>query len=170
MKSEERRNKIISILMAENAPVSGGELSTRLGISRQSIVQDITVLKAAGHEILSTNRGYLIKSNPNIERVFKVRHTSEQTQDELRHIVELGGMVVDVFVWHRVYGRIAAPLNIRSIRDIESFMEGIKSGKSTELMHITAGYHYHTIRAESEEALNRIGAMLKECQYAVEEI
>ena len=170
MKSEERRNKIIGLLIAENAPVSGSDLAAKLGISRQSIVQDIAVLKASGHEILSTNRGYLIKSNPNIERVFKVRHTSEQTADELRRIVELGGMVVDVFVWHRVYGRIVAPLNIRSLRDVEVFMDGIKSGKSTELMHITAGYHYHTVRAETEEILDSIGAMLKERQYTAEEI
>ena len=124
MKAEERRNKIIGMLIAENAPVSGSALSARLGISRQSIVQDIAVLKAAGHEILSTNRGYIIKSNPHIERVFKVRHTSEQTEDELTRIVELGGIVVDVFVWHRVYGKIVAPLNIRSTKDIATFMEG----------------------------------------------
>lgn len=170
MKSEDRRNKIISILIAENAPVSGSELSARLGISRQSIVQDIAVLKAAGHEILSTNRGYVIKSNPHIERVFKVRHTSEQTEDELTRIVELGGIIVDVFVWHRVYGKIVAPLNIRSNKDIATFMEGIKSGKSTELMHVTAGYHYHTVRAESDVALDRIREMLKERQYIAEEI
>ena len=170
MKAEERRNKIIGMLIAENAPVSGSALSARLGISRQSIVQDIAVLKAAGHEILSTNRGYIIKSNPHIERVFKVRHTSEQTEDELTRIVELGGIVVDVFVWHRVYGKIVAPLNIRSTKDIATFMEGIKSGKSTELMHITAGYHYHTVRAESDETLDCIRAMLKDRQYTVEEI
>lgn len=170
MKAEERRNKILNMLIAEDEPISGSRLARQLGTSRQSIVQDVALLKAGGHEILATNRGYLLKNNTRIERTFKVRHTSEQTQDELSRIVSLGGTVVDVFVWHKVYGKIVAPLNIRSHRDIETFMEGIKSGKSTELMHITAGYHYHTVRAETEETLDRIFEMLKERQYSVPEI
>ena len=170
MKAEERRKTIVSMLMASKQPISGGKLSEQLGVSRQIIVQDISIIKASGYEILSTHTGYVMQASPLVERVFKVRHSREQTEEELSCIVELGGTVVDVFVWHKVYGRIVAPLNINTRRDIEAFMEGIKSGKSTELMHITAGYHYHTVRAESEEALNRIGAMLKECQYAAEEI
>ena len=37
-------------------------------------------------------------------------------------------------------------------------------------MHITAGYHYHTVHAESDETLDCIRAMLKDRQYTVEEI
>ena len=35
-------------------------------------------------------------------------------------------------------------------------MDGVRSGKSTELMDITGGYHYHTVRAESQEILDLI--------------
>ena len=48
------------------------------------------------------------------ERVLKLRHTTEQTEDELSLIVELGGTVVDLFVWHKVYGKVSANLNIFS--------------------------------------------------------
>ena len=41
----------------------------------------------------------------------------------------------------------------------------VRSGKSTELMHITAGYHYHTVRADSIDCLDRIGEMLRERGY-----
>ena len=170
MNAEERRKRIIHILVSAGAPVSGTALSQTLKISRQSIVQDVTVLKAEGHEILSTNRGYLIKNSALIERVYKVRHTSEQTRDELSRIIELGGVVADVFVWHKVYGKIVAPLNLRTVEDIDAFMEGIKAGTSSELMHITGGYHYHTVRADTDEVLDRIGEMLRACQYAVPEI
>lgn len=165
MRAEERRKEIVARLMASDKAISGGALSAQLGVSRQIIVQDIAVLKAQGFDILSTHQGYVIKASPLIEREFKVRHTSEQTKDELSSIVALGGTVVDVFVWHKIYGKIGASLNIFSNRDVEQFMDGLQSGRSTELMHLTDGYHYHTVRAENEEALDAIAAMLQKRGY-----
>jgi len=170
MKADERRKGIVTLLMAEQQPISGGALSQRFGVSRQIIVQDIAVLKAAGYDILSTHQGYIVRKAPLAERVFKLRHTREQTEDELCCIVDLGGTVVDVFVWHKVYGKIEAPLNIFSRLQVKQFIEGVRSGKSTELMDITSGYHYHTVRADSEERLDRIFQALSERNYIVPEI
>jgi transcriptional regulator of NAD metabolism len=157
------------LLMSSQGPVSGGELAARFGVSRQVIVQDISLLKAAGFEILSTHQGYILRQTPLAERVFKVRHTTGQTEDELNLIVDLGGMVMDVFVWHRVYGKVQAKLNIFSRLHVRQFIEGVRSGQSTELMNITGGYHYHTVRAESEEALDRIGRALEKENYIAPE-
>lgn len=170
MKGKERRKEIVAIIMAAEEPVSGSALSERLGVSRQIIVQDIAMLRAEGYEVLSTHQGYIITQGPFAERVIKLRHTSEQTEDELTTIVNLGGTVVNVFVWHKVYGKVEAGMNIFSKRGIAQFMEGIKSGKSSELMHITSGYHYHTVRAESEELLDEIVAALDKKGYIVPEI
>ena len=52
----------------------------------------------------------------------------------------------------------------------KQFMEGVRTGQSSELMHITGGYHYHTVRAESEAVLDRIEAALNERNYIVPEI
>ena len=46
----------------------------------------------------------------------------------------------------------------------------VRSGKSTELMAITGGYHYHTVRAESEEVLEQIAAALHDKNYIAPEI
>ena len=170
MKAQERRKTIINILLSEDRPIPGGELSEKCGVSRQIIVQDIAVLKGQGFDILSTHNGYLVQKSPFKDRVFKVKHSTDQTEDELSTIVELGGTVVDVFVWHKVYGKMVAPLNIFSPMHIKQFIEGVRSGKSTELMNITGGYHYHTVRAESEEILDKIGNALNEKKYIVPEI
>lgn len=170
MKADDRRKEIVNLLIAKQNPISGSELSRQFSVSRQIIVQDISVLRAAGFEILSTHQGYVIHQTPLVQRVFKVYHTTERTEDELTLIVELGGMVVDVFVWHKVYGKVAAALNIFSKLHIQQFMEGVRSGKSTELMNITGGYHYHTVRAESEDVLNQIEQALKEKNYIVPEV
>lgn len=70
----------------------------------------------------------------------------------------------------QVYGKIEASLNIFSQMHIKQFLEGVRTGQSTELMHITGGYHYHTVRADSEAVLNRIEAVLTERGYIVPEI
>ena len=165
MKAAERRNAIANFLLAEDKAVSGGELSEKFGVSRQIIVQDITVLKGLGYDILSTHNGYIIQKSPLKERVLKLHHTTEQTEDELSLSVRLGGTVVDVFVWHKVYGKMEAKLNIFSDLHVKQFIEGVRTGKSTELMNITGGYHYHTIRAESEEVLDQIEKVLEERGY-----
>ena len=169
MRAEERRREIVEILTEAQGPVPGGELSKRTGVSRQIIVQDIAALKGAGHDIIATHRGYVLKIEPMAERVFKVRHNREQTEEELTCIVEQGGTVVDVFVWHKVYGRIEAALNISTQRGIRQLIDGVNSGKSTELMQITDGYHYHTVRAESEQVLDHIEGELRGLGYIVPE-
>ena len=165
MKVTERRKAIVNLLSASKMPISGGELSKQFNVSRQIIVQDITVLKGLGYEIFSTHHGYVLQKSPLVERVFKLKHTTEQTEDELNSIVDLGGTVVDVFVWHKVYGKISATLNIFSRLHVKQFLEGVRTGKSTELMNITGGYHYHTVRADSEAVLDKIGETLQQKNY-----
>lgn len=160
MKVQERRKAIANRLLSANEAVSGSTLSKEFGVSRQIIVQDITVLKGSGYDIFSTHYGYVLNASPLKERVLKLHHTTEQTEDELNTIVGLGGTVVDVYVWHKVYGKVVAPLNIFSSLQVKQFIEGVRSGKSSELMNITGGYHYHTVRAESEKILDNIEAAL----------
>lgn len=170
MRANERRKKIVAFLLAQKEPVSGSTLSEQFCVSRQIIVQDISVLKATGYDILSTHFGYVVQNTPLIQRIVKTHHTTEQTEDELNTIVDLGGTVVDVFVWHKVYGKVVANLNIFSRLHVKQFIEGVRSGKSSELMNITGGYHYHTIRAESEAILDEIVRALEEKKYIAPEI
>ncbi|MBQ1947926.1 MAG: transcription repressor NadR [Clostridia bacterium] len=170
MKSEQRRKEIVRIMMSEQKVISGGQLADKLGVSRQIIVQDIAALKGMGYEILSTHNGYVLQTTPLQERVFKVFHTKEQTEDELTRIIDLGGTVADVFVWHKVYGKMTAPLHISSRHHIAQFLEGVRTGKSSELMNVTGGFHYHTVRAETQDILNKIEESLKDMNYIVPEI
>ena len=167
MKTQDRRKEIGLYLMSKQQPVSGTALSEKFGVSRQIIVQDISYLKDAGYEILSTRRGYIVQKSPFVTKVFKVRHESSQSEKELNTIVDFGGTVVDVFVWHKVYGKISAPLNISSRLQVKQFIEGVRTGKSTELLNITGGYHYHTIRAENNEILDLIVKELKNNDFEI---
>lgn len=167
MTGEERRERILDTIKSSSAPVAGARLAEQLEVSRQVIVQDIALLRAAGEDILSTNRGYYIRRRKNVTKEFKVSHTDEQIEDELNQIVDLGGKVLDVFVNHKVYGRIQAELNIGSRRQVKDFVETIRSGKSSPLKNITSNYHYHTVEADSEETLALIEKMLIEKGYLI---
>lgn len=156
MTGAERREGIIETIKNSSVPVSGTVLAKKYEVSRQVIVQDIALIRAAGHEILSTHRGYILESKPSVRRVFKVIHTEEQLEEELQTIVDLGGNVLNVKIRHRVYGEMEAPLQIRSRKQVQRFMEDIHSGKSSPLMNITSHYHYHEVEADSEETLDLI--------------
>ena len=167
MRPKERRKEIATLLATEKRAITGDFLSEKYGVSRQIIVQDICALRALGYTISSTHYGYLLKKSPLLERTFEVFHDKENTGDELLTIVQNGGVVADVFIMHDVYGKISAPLNIITEKHVSKFLESVKGGNSTELMNITGGHHYHTIRAESKAILNGIEKALKEKGYLV---
>lgn len=156
MPGEQRRQKIIDILKNSDKPVSGTYLAKMLQVSRQVIVQDIALLRAKNYDISSTHRGYVLFNREECVRIFKVRHSNDEVEKELNLIVDLGGYIEDVFVYHKVYNIVKANLNINSRRDIRNYIKELQSGHSTLLMNVTSGYHYHTVKAKSEEILDEI--------------
>lgn len=156
MDVSKRREQILQILENSTEPISGSMLSKTCQVSRQIIVGDIAVLRANGNPIVSTCQGYVLQQPHFVSRVYKVHHTNEQVAEELNLIVDLGGSVDDVFVYHKVYGVMKADMSIHSRKDVDDFMEKIISGKSSLLLNITSGYHYHTVSAEKEETLDFI--------------
>ena len=165
MKGTERRQEILKMLTHASSPISGTALAEHFSVSRQVIVQDMALIRAEHHDIISTNRGYLINAPQRVTRAMKVFHSDEDMEDELNTIVDLGGVALDVFVRHRVYGCLRAELNVSSRRDVKKFLEEIHSGKSPPLKDVTSGYHYHTISADTEDTLDLIEQELNNKGY-----
>lgn len=169
MNGEARRDEIVRMLTESSSPLAGVTLAKHFDVSRQVIVQDIALIRAAGHEIISTNRGYLLNEDASVQRTFKVKHTDAQVEEELYSIVDLGGSVKNVMVNHRAYGHMEAELNITSRRKAAEFLDDIKTGKSSPLKNITSDYHYHVVEADSEETLDMIEAALREKGFLLEQ-
>lgn len=169
MTGAKRRAEIIRQIQGQAEPVSGQKLAAAYGVSRQVIVQDIALIRAAGYDIIATNRGYMLNAPVVAKRTFKVQHSDDQLEEELCCIVDLGGCVHNVMIHHRVYGRLEAELHINSRRKIADFLEDIRSGKSSPLKNITSGYHYHEVTADNEETLDMIERTLKEKGFLVEQ-
>ena len=101
-------------------------------------------------------------------RLFKVYHDESRTEEELNLIVDLGGVVEDVMVNHKVYNKVSAPLNIKNRRDVQNFLKNLKEGKSTPLSKVTSGYHFHHVSADEMEILNEIEDVLRQNNFLTE--
>lgn len=125
MKKQQRQEDIVRTLRFAREPVSGTALSEIFQVSRQSIVQDIALLKAAQYNIISTNKGYIIVDPPPREKIFKVYHSHAEIGDELYTIVDAGGFVKDVFIIHDIYGKIEVNLFLGTRADVDAFVDGL---------------------------------------------
>ncbi len=161
MNGETRRNEIINVLLSADVPVSASTLAKQFGVSRQVIVQDIALIRAAGNEIISLSRGYKISSSKMCRRVFKLHQTDDSVEKELNLIVDNGGVIIDVFIYHRSYGMVRANMNVKNRADVQCFLNDLKTGKSSLLSNATSGYHYHTVEAETEQILDSIQSALE---------
>ena len=170
MDGNTRREKLIEIIKNRKEPITGGELSQILGVSRQVIVQDIALLRAADYDIISTTKGYLLyqHNEPTYTRVINVKHSTDEIEDELCTIVDNGGKILDVHVIHEIYGRIVTDLFIRNRSDVYDFVKQVKEKKIVPLKELTAGTHSHTIEANSEEILDRIEESLRKKNYLID--
>ena len=98
MTGADRRKRILFLMRESDRPLSGAQLGSQTGVSRQ-----------AGERRWWQN----------------------------------------VLVNHRVYGRMEAALNIKNRRDVQMFLNDLRTGKSVPLLNITSGYHFHRIAAET---------------------
>lgn len=161
MHGEQRRATILAAL-SPDAPTKAQDLATQCGVSRQVIVQDVAMLRAAGEDILSTPRGYMLRTRQrNATRVFLCAHTQpQQLADELYAMVRRGGRVLDVTVEHPIYGEISAPLMLGTPEDVDGFVQALRQKAAQPLASVTGGLHMHTVAAATTEILDDIQAAL----------
>lgn len=165
MTGEQRRDTIKKMLLQAQRPLTGTALAQELHVSRQVIVQDIALMRAEQMPILSTNKGYLLRTEavPAVQpkRVFFVRHTTDRVMEEFMTVIELGGRILDVSVEHDLYGPIRADLLIENVQDAAEFVERLNACRDNPLKVLTDDRHFHTISAPSEKLLDLIEQELR---------
>lgn len=172
MDSNERREKILSIIKKRTEPIKGTNLAGKFNVSRQVIVQDIAILRAAGEKIIATPQGYLLPfftQDSMLQKTIACGHRSEEMYEELKTMVDMGAKVLDVIVEHPVYGEIKATLMIKSRKDLEEFVEEFQRLKAEPLSSLTEGVHLHTIEVPDENTYEEILLKLKEQGYLIQE-
>ncbi len=166
MHADTRRQAILDQLRDAAGPISAAALAAKFSVSRQIIVGDIALLRAAGQEITATARGYVIPAQNGLLRRIACIHSAEETRDELDAMVDCGCTVVDVIVEHPVYGQLTAPLHLSSRLDVDQFMKRMDG--AAPLSQLTGGVHLHTLSCPDETAYEHLLQLLRQRGFLVE--
>ena len=137
MRAEERRQAIRELLQRAKQPVSATALAAQFSVSRQIIVGDIALLRAAGADISATPRGYVIlRETGGLVRQVAVQHDAAGMGEELNAMVDQGCTVLDVIVGQ--------------------FLSRCAQSDARPLSELTEGIHLHTLSCPDEAAFGRV--------------
>lgn len=167
----ERREFILDLLKKNQEPLKAAYLAELTGVSRQVIVQDISLLRAKKEPVIATSQGYIYMKDSSFQgmrRVICSRHSAEETERELNLLVDLGVQILDVGVEHSVYGKIFRPLKLKSRLDVKAFISQVTQKDASLLSSLTDGLHQHTLEAPSAELLDKACKVLAEEGFWVE--
>lgn len=152
MNANERRNAIKLEIIKSEKPLSASKLASKFNVSRQIVVGDVALLRAAQEPIIATPRGYLYQKEQLLNRyVVACAHDAQGTLDELYTIVDCGGEVENVIVSHPVYGELVGPLHIHSRVEAKQFVDKCEEQNVKNLSTISNGVHLHTIICKDEQ-------------------
>ena len=163
MNTLQRRERLMELLEKADGAVSATALAHTLSVSRQIIVGDIALLRAAGANIVSTPRGYLVPREVGGRlRTLVCRHSAAELEPELNIMVDNGCTVVNVIVEHQVYGQLVGQLDLSNRYDVSEFIQAVEAHGAKPLSDLTGGIHLHTLRCPDEGAYRRVIQALKE--------
>mgnify|MGYP004544985461 FL=1 len=160
MNAVQRRSAIYEQLTHADAPISATALAQQFSVTRQVVVGDIALLRAEGHSITATPRGYMIPAETGLRRTIACHHSGADTQRELFAMVDCGCTVLDVIVEHPVYGQLTAPLALSSRYDVEQFIRRMADSHAQPISALTGGVHLHTLSCPSEAVFAHLKATL----------
>ena len=163
MHADTRRQAILDQLRDAAGPISAAALAAKFSVSRQIIVGDIALLRAAGAEISATPRGYVIlPAPPGLVRQVACRHDAAGMEAGLNAMVDQGCTVLDVTVEHPVYGQLTGPLQLSNRHEVAEFLRRCSQSDARPLSDLTEGIHLHTLSCPDEGAFQRVRAALAE--------
>ena len=169
MDASERREQIRQRLAVAEGPISATALAQQLGVSRQIIVGDVALLRAAGAEISATPRGYIIRrEEQGLVRTVACRHSGKEMEAELNAMVDNGCTVLDVIVDHPIYGQLTGPLHLSNRYDVQQFILRSEEVSAHPLSLLTEGIHLHTISCTDEAAYQRLTDALRALHILLE--
>ena len=168
MKSIDRWEEIVKLLINNNKAIKGIDLANKFGVTRQIIVKDIAILRAKGSNIIATPDGYIYNIDKNkVKSIIAVNHGADKMIEELEIVVKYGGIIENVIVEHPLYGEIIGNIMIKNLNDLNKFEESFKNIEAKPLSEITNGIHLHTISADSEDDINSIKRELEEKGFSL---
>ncbi|MCW1835992.1 transcription repressor NadR [Bacillus xiamenensis] len=171
---EERRSAILEWLKETDTPLTGSYLAKKAAVSRQVIVQDISLLKAKNEPIIATSQGYVYMApqhapETEIEQIIACKHDPHRTEEELILIVDHGVTVKDVIIEHPVYGELTASIRVSTRKQVADFVHHISNTGASYLSELTDGVHLHTLTSYSQKQLDQAIQALDDAGFLIKD-
>ena len=157
------------LLRTAEHPVSAASLASGLSVSRQIIVGDIALLRAAGEKITATPRGYVLETAAGKVYTLACIHGLDDTEKALNIMVDNGCTVVNVTVEHPLYGQLTGPLHLSSRYDVSQFMAACREHGASPLSTLTGGIHLHVLSCPDREHFERTYKELDDAGFIYKE-
>ncbi|MDM5320855.1 transcription repressor NadR [Bacillus altitudinis] len=169
---EERRTAILEWLKETDTPLTGSFLAKKAAVSRQVIVQDISLLKAKNEPIIATSQGYVYMASQHAsekEIIIACKHDPVRTEEELTLIVDFGVTVKDVIIEHPVYGELTASIRVSTRKQVADFVHHISNTGASYLSELTGGVHLHTLTSYSQKQLDQAIQALDDAGFLIKD-
>ncbi|MCD2256978.1 3H domain-containing protein [Agrilactobacillus fermenti] len=163
LSGQERRNQIRTQLQTTDTPISASKFAKQFGVSRQTVVGDIALMRASGEAVVANFNGYTYEQVSSDQTAKIVcRHTRAQAQQELELIVANGGKLLNTIIDHEIYGEVTGNLNISNMTEVKHFITKLKRTDAHLLSELTDGVHLHTIAYRTDADLAAIKQALQD--------
>jgi transcriptional regulator of NAD metabolism len=140
-------------------------LAGLLGVSRQIVVGDVALLRAAGYDVEATPRGYLL---PGSARIFRENFCCgfsgdfENMRQGMYAIVDNGGVLETMEMPDPLYGQVTSRVSLSNRYEVDRFVNrAIDLAKDEKQSRIPCGSHVAVVSGRSRETLERIRAVLR---------
>ena len=162
-RARERREELVQLLRSAREPIVGAELARQVGVSRQMLTHDLTLLRLSGVDIMATRYGYMLRTPEPIRHrdVLHVQHDRGGMVEEMTILVDLGIRILDISIDHPVYGPLRAELCISSRHDVWELVAHLEQTGAAPLCEITGGRHSHTVEAPRPDLLAKAREQLR---------
>ena len=137
------REDILSGRYEQNTELKEAAIGAELGVSRTPVREALRQLELEGLVTIIPNRGAYVNMI-----------TAKDVQD--------------IYVIHNTYGVIRAELHLCNRREVKQFIESIHTGREAALHGLCKGGHWHTVSADTENALDLIAQELRARGYLIE--
>jgi transcriptional regulator of NAD metabolism len=168
-RARERREELVRLLRTAREPIVGAELARQVGVSRQMLTHDLTLLRLSGVDIMATRYGYMLRTPEPVRHrdVLHLQYDRDGMVDEMTILVDLGIHILDISVEHPVYGPLRADLCIASRHDVAELVERLEQTGAAPLFEITGGRHSQTVEAPRLDLLAKAREQLRDRGYLV---
>jgi transcriptional regulator of NAD metabolism len=166
-----RRERLVEILENNEEPLTATALGLEFGVSRQTVVNDISVLRASRVPIMSSRWGYYVSNEEGgmLKRTLPIICEEMNAYNVFRSILGYGGRVLGGKIYHPYHDIIRADFSVKDSQELMVYQQKIANGEHQSMLSLSAGYGWVDFEVRTREVYQLITSELRDHGYLWED-